>query len=180
MRGLNEARYFVFRDLIIPTGYKNLPLTQIDHVVVSHYGIFCIETKSNQGSIYGYTKSKNWKQYLGADNIYTINNPYSQNRGHVHALNALLKGTLRAPIHDYVTFPNAKKVTIDGCVEDLSLNGIVEKIAHHTQPVYNDASVERIAKMLAHAAAYRNVLRDRHIEEVRAYLEVKVARTLRY
>lgn len=178
LRTLNEYRYFVFRDLILPSSYKELTLAQIDHVVVSHNGIFCIETKSHQGLIVGLSRGQSWKQYLGRQD-YPLNSPFKQNIHHIQAIELLLKGHLKAPVHSYVAFPNAGKVLIDGAEEDMSPAGVVEKINRHTKLMYNDADVERIAKTLAHAGTFRESLRGRHIDEVRAYVERKLAGSLK-
>jgi len=178
LRQLQEGRYFVFRDLIIPSASKSMSLTQIDHVVVSQKGIFCIETKSNHGNIYGFTRSEQWNQYLG-QKPYKMNSPFRQNNHHVSSLERLLSDDLRAPIHSYVAFPNAKKVIVDKKMEDMTPAGIIEKICHHDRIVYQASDVERIAKVLAHAGTFREQLRDRHIEEVKAFIDAKVSRTLK-
>ena len=51
LRRLSEDRYFTINDLMFEkrSGYT----TQIDHVVVSPYGIFVIETKNISGYVYG-------------------------------------------------------------------------------------------------------------------------------
>lgn len=178
LRGLNEPRYFVFRDLIIPSYSRDLSLTQIDHVVVSRYGIFCIETKSHHGDIYGYSRTGSWKQYLH-NKEYNFNSPFRQNGHHVRALEALLGQNLRAPVHSYIAFPNAAKVVVDGRADDMSPFGVVSKINNHTQVIYDPPAIERIAKILAHAATYRDELRDPHAKEVREYIEAKVSRILK-
>jgi len=180
LRGLNEKRYFVFRDLIIPSSYSGLSFTQIDHVVVSRHGIFCIETKSNKGNIYGFSRAEKWKQYLGQGDIHNLNSPFRQNYHHVRSLELLLKEDLRAPVHSYIAFPYAHKVVVDSVVEDMSTVGIVAKINKHTQPIYDAASIEKIAKILAHEATFREELRSPHRDEVRAYVESKVTASLKY
>lgn len=176
LRQLEENRYFVFRDLIIPSSAKNINLTQIDHVLVSRKGIFCIETKSSNGNIYGRSRSEDWKQYVGnSGKPYSLYSPFRQNYHHVKSLEMLLRGKLRAPVHSYIAFPNAKKVVVDGVVEDMSVIGVVAKIQKHQKDVYDYASVEHIAKVLAHAGSLREQLRGQHIDDVTAFLEAKVA-----
>jgi hypothetical protein len=180
LRQLEENRYFVFRDLIIPSSSKSMSLTQIDHVVVSRKGIFCIETKSNNGNIYGRSRSESWKQYLGNNGKpYALNSPFRQNHHHVKSLEILLQGKLRAPVHSYIAFPNARRVVVDGVIEDMSPAGVVLKIQRHQRDVYDYAGVENIAKILAHAGTLRDQLRDRHINDVRAFLEAKVSKSLK-
>lgn len=65
--------------------------TQIDHVVVSPYGIFVIETKNHKGMIFGDPCGKVWTQVLkGGQLRYTFFNPLIQNSGHVMELSKQL------------------------------------------------------------------------------------------
>ena len=49
--------YVVFKDVILKTPKGT---TQIDHIVVSRYGVFAIETKNYRGEIYGDDKREYW------------------------------------------------------------------------------------------------------------------------
>lgn len=81
-----DDRYLVINDLMINNNGKT---SQIDHVIVSIYGIFVIETKQYNGYLKGNDYDKKWLQYSGK-NKYFINNPVHQNYGHVMALRELL------------------------------------------------------------------------------------------
>lgn len=180
LRTLNERRYFVFRDLIIPSSSKSTSLTQIDHVIVSRMGIFCIETKSSHGNIYGFTKNQYWKQYLGnSGKPFEMYSPFRQNYHHVSSLEILLGDYLKAPVHSYIALPNAKNVVVDGKVEDMTPSGVISKISRHEKIIYEMPDVERIAKILAHAGTFREQLRGRHVNEVRAFIDAKVSKTLK-
>ena len=48
--------YYIFNDVILDTGQGT---TQIDHIVVSKYGVFAIETKNYRGEIYGNDNRRN-------------------------------------------------------------------------------------------------------------------------
>ena len=64
--------------------------TQIDHIVVSPYAVFVIETKGYKGWIFGGESTEYWTQ-----NIYghksTFYSPLLQNDGHVRFLKFMLK-----------------------------------------------------------------------------------------
>lgn len=79
--------YIVLNDLMLLTGKR---LTQIDHIVVSVYGIFVIETKNYQGRICGSDQAENWTQELHGKK-YPFRNPFRQNYAHIQALKALLE-----------------------------------------------------------------------------------------
>ena len=79
---LASKEYRQYHDMFIPA----LPRpTQIDHIVVSEYGIFVIETKTMNGKIYGYYDDSKWAQYFGKEK-YIFQNPLRQNYLHTKTL----------------------------------------------------------------------------------------------
>lgn len=77
--------YLVVNDLIIPD-QNNIHTTQIDHIVISPFGIFVIETKNYSGWIFGSEDSKRWKQTFKTKQAHYLYNPIKQNWGHTFAL----------------------------------------------------------------------------------------------
>ena len=78
--------YHVIDNVIIGNNYYS---SQIDHVVVSPYGVFVIETKGYKGWIYGSENAQYWTQNIFGKK-YQLYNPILQNQGHVNSLNNLL------------------------------------------------------------------------------------------
>lgn len=177
LRQFNSAEYLVFQDLIIPANHRTLKFTQIDHVIVSIYGIFCIETKSNSGTVYGYSKAGYWTQYLGGEQ-YKMYNPVRQNMLHARSIERVLSGSLRAPVHSYLAFPNARKIVLDGEFEDMSTRRVLQRISAHQRQVYDLYDVERIAKTLAHLASMREELRDVQLADVQRFVAEKVKKSM--
>lgn len=68
-RYLNSQTYIGFHDLIIP--FRNTT-TQIDHVYVSIFGIFVLETKNYSGWIFGGEKQVKWTQTLNRNTKHAI------------------------------------------------------------------------------------------------------------
>lgn len=66
LRMLSSEKYKIINNLFIS---NNGQTTQIDHVVVSEYGIFVIETKNYKGWIYGGAKSDFWTQNIYGNKI---------------------------------------------------------------------------------------------------------------
>ena len=85
-RHLPSGEYFRINDIIIPAQDGT---TQIDHVVVSQFGIFVIETKNYQGWIFGSPKDARWTQSLGGRK-YLFQNPLRQNYRHTKCLSEFL------------------------------------------------------------------------------------------
>lgn len=95
---LNEE-YRVFNNVIIQTNHGS---TQIDHVVVSKYGLFVIETKDKSGWIFGDPKQDQWTQVIYNER-YKFQNPLRQNYGHTKSLSEFL-GIEHSKIHSLVVF----------------------------------------------------------------------------
>ncbi len=64
--------------------------TQIDHIIVSRYGIFVIETKNYQGWIFGDEKQAKWTQKFANGASFQFQNPLRQNYLHLKTLAELL------------------------------------------------------------------------------------------
>jgi len=104
----------------LPKEYKvidNLQLSfgnwtsQIDHVVVSRYGVFVIETKNYTGIITGSENSAQWTKNMYGHKYY-FHNPIFQNESHIKAIRKCLGdyGSLR--IIPIVAFSNSAKVRV--------------------------------------------------------------------
>lgn len=63
--------------------------SQIDHIILSRYGIFVIETKNYKGWVFGNEKSENWTQVVYKEK-HLFRNPVKQNWSHIYALKDLL------------------------------------------------------------------------------------------
>jgi len=81
-RGLPEE-YLILNDIYLPL--PDGTTTQIDHVVVSQYGVFVVETKTYSGWIFGDEKSKEWTQSIYRKKS-RFQNPMRQNYKHICAL----------------------------------------------------------------------------------------------
>ncbi|GAB1475215.1 hypothetical protein MASR2M70_00470 [Bacillota bacterium] len=79
---LPDDQYIVLNDVILRTAKGS---TQIDHVVVSIYGIFVIETKNYTGWISGSEFGEKWTKNMYG-NKYDFYNPLRQNYAHMKAL----------------------------------------------------------------------------------------------
>ena len=86
LKGLPEEKYILLNDVMLPTGKGT---TQIDHVLLSVYGIFVIETKNYKGRIYGNDYSEKWTQSIYGHKSQFMN-PLRQNYGHICTLMDLL------------------------------------------------------------------------------------------
>ncbi|MBL4760831.1 MAG: NERD domain-containing protein [Mariprofundaceae bacterium] len=83
---LDKNDYHLIKNVTLPTPDGT---TQIDHIIVSKYGVFVIETKNMKGWIFGSAKQKVWTQKIFKHSS-KFQNPLHQNYKHVKTLAALL------------------------------------------------------------------------------------------
>ncbi|MDD5395553.1 MAG: NERD domain-containing protein [Thiothrix sp.] len=76
--------------------------TQIDHIIVSRYGIFVIETKNMEGWIFGAEAQPKWTQSFRKSK-FQFQNPLHQNFRHIKALEEFL-GLPPSMFHSIVCF----------------------------------------------------------------------------
>ncbi len=84
---LDSNVYEDINNITLPTANGT---TQIDHVIVSRFGIFVVETKNMSGWIFGDEKSPQWTQSLPGGKKFQFQNPLHQNHKHVMALQEFL------------------------------------------------------------------------------------------
>jgi restriction system protein len=95
-------------DKAIYTSLNNLTLrtlngtTQIDHVIVSRFGIFVVEAKNIDGWIFGDANSPQWT-VVKVGRKYRIQNPLHQNYRHVRTVVEHL-GVDQSKVHSLVMF----------------------------------------------------------------------------
>ena len=160
--------YIIFTNLIIDKPGL-IKTTEIDHVVISPYGIFCIETKSHGGSIYGSAASKEWQQYLQGV-AYPLYSPLFQNSTHAKALSLLLAPQLKSKVHSFVVFPNANKVKVNSSSVFRDIKKLIAVIDAHQKVVYRHQELTDIAYILAKYTKQYDRLIGEHTQNVHEYL----------
>ena len=95
------AEYISLHDVLLPNGRG--ATSQIDHLVLSEYGIFGIETKRYKGWIFGSEKAENWTQVIFKEK-HQFRNPVKQNWSHVYALKSVLTDFPQAKYHPIACF----------------------------------------------------------------------------
>jgi len=157
---LPPDQYFVFDDIMIPSQNGT---SQIDHVVVSPYGVFAIETKNYDGWIYGNEKDKTWTQVLNKRTKHRFLNPLRQNYGHVKALEDVLsvKG-----IHSIVAFANGTlKTELPENV--MRLEDVNTYIQSFEKKVFDSKKVDQLMTTLTESNVSDKQARKNHVKRVK-------------
>ena len=131
--------------------------TQIDHLVISIYGIVIIETKNMSGWIYGSEKDATWTQVFKGGKKYKFKNPLRQNYRHQCAIVEFLshrlpeynfsKSDIETRIFSNVFFgPNAEIKSMEKLPD--SVSGTIYFIKSKTEVVFDDGQVDSIYNAL--------------------------------
>ena len=83
---LDKKLYRRFHDVIIPSSNGT---TQVDHILVSPFGLFIVETKNKMGWIYGSESQSKWTQVIYGKK-YSFQNPLRQTHRHKKVLSKFL------------------------------------------------------------------------------------------
>ena len=163
LSSLPQESYRVLNDIIINGKYG---LTQIDHVVVSKYGIFVIETKNMKGKIYGGARSTEWTKYSKGRKI-TFKNPEHQNYGHIKALEQL---TSLSPdiFHGIVVFVGSARLKFDAGQNVIYENELLNLIKSYQTEVMNDTQMENVQNWIMSANNDSGETRKEHLAQVRS------------
>ena len=106
---LNKRKYKVINNLLLKTIKGS---TQIDHIVISRYGIFVIETKNYKGIIKGNEYDDNWYQIL-FNNKETLRNPIKQNNGHIKVIKDIIPSIKYKNINSIILFTKRAKLKVN-------------------------------------------------------------------
>lgn len=101
---LDANIYHLINDVTLPSFDGT---TQIDHIIVSIYGIFVIETKNMKGWIFGDKNNKMWTQTIYRKS-HKFQNPLHQNYKHIKTL-AKIIGIEEDKFHSVIIFTGDSK-----------------------------------------------------------------------
>lgn len=167
MKSFPSGEYAVLSDLLVPYSGR-IGSSQIDHVVVSVYGIFCIETKSHVGWILGSKVRKLFTQVLYKKRYRIQPNPVEQNKTHIKALQEILGDKVKVPIVNIVVFPSANKFFIDGYDNVGSMNDLIATISAYSAKVYRYNEAKDIIELIGKYNMKHSAARAYHIRAVSA------------
>lgn len=153
--------YQVFNDIYLS---NNDMTTQIDHIVVSIYGIFVIETKNYKGQIYGNNNSEYWTENFYGK-AYKFYNPIKQNQSHIKALQKLL----RIPFDTFISiivFSNNATLKCDSLENIIYSFELKEFIKGYKKPIFNVDDVKKISAKLLQYNINSEDIKEVHIKNV--------------
>jgi restriction system protein len=139
---LDKSIYFPLNNITFVTTNGT---TQIDHVIVSPYGIFIVEAKNIDGWIFGDVKSPQWS-VVKPGRKFRMQNPLHQNYRHVRAIVEFL-GIEEAKVHSLVMFWGECEFKTEMPANVIS-SGYATYIKSFTERLIDDRDVPGIVEAL--------------------------------
>ena len=168
---LDKAVYHRLNNITLPLA--NGGSTQIDHVIVSAYGIFVIETKNYKGWIYGKEAQKQWTQAFPNGRKYKFQNPLRQNYLHIKTLADLLALDISYFYSMIAFIGECELKTRDELPEHVLKGGVISYIKKKQDKILTEAEVEsiveqietkRFAKSWRTNSQHKAYLKDKHAD----------------
>lgn len=172
-----DCRYL--SDLLIKNPKAKSGYSQIDHVVLTPYGIFVIETKNYQGTIYGGKDRKTWS----VNGKFKMMNPFVQNYGHIKALASLIDQKYHNFFISIVSFTKRSTFKVDLDYRKIASNELIvydielsefihRKISvlkiQHKEPLLSEREISMIYEVLSNADIRDAAIRREHEQTLKA------------
>ena len=160
---LAKDEYHLIKDVTLQTDDGS---TQIDHIIVSRYGVFAIETKNMKGWIFGSAIQKTWTQKI-YKHTHKFQNPLHQNYKHIKTLEALLDIPASA-IHSLVVFVGDSTFKTELPENVVYAGGYIRYIKARREVILSQAAVETVTAQIKQLRLQRGFTTNRqHVNHLR-------------
>lgn len=140
---LDKEKYQLIKNVTLPTEDGS---TQIDHIIVSEFGVFVVETKNMKGWIFGGPNQKTWTQKIYKHSN-KFQNPLRQNYKHVKTLESLL-GLNEQQVHSVIVFVGDSTFKTEMPENVTYGRGYARYIKSKKTPVLSESQVIEIVKQI--------------------------------
>lgn len=166
---LDKRVYHLIKNVTLPAEDGT---TQIDHIIVSRYGIFVVETKNMKGWIFGSPNQKTWTQKI-YKNSRNFQNPLHQNYKHVKTLESLLERG-DAQVYSLVVFVGDSTFKTE-MPENVTYGlGYIRYIKSKRQIVFSEIEVDGILNKINNGMLTRSFKTNReHVKHVNDIISEK-------
>jgi hypothetical protein len=164
---LQNDEYIVFNDILLRTDSGT---SQIDHIVISIFGIFVIESKNYRGWIHGSENSEYWTQTIYRSKT-KFRNPIRQNWAHICALKNVLSGFGKVTYHPIVVFAGSAELkNVVSKIPVIYANQLFQTImANRGIPNLDIEKVKSIANELRDFNIQNKGAKREHVHQVREH-----------
>jgi len=171
---LDKNQYHLIKNVTLPTEGGT---TQIDHIIVSEYGIFVVETKNLKGWIFGDEKQKFWTQKI-YKHTNKFQNPLHQNYKHIKTIQNTLN-IEPEKIFSVIVFTGES--TFKTKMPENVKHGIsyIDYVKSKTHKIISKEEVEEIIAAIESGRLSQSFKTNReHVKHVKSIIEEKEQKNL--
>ena len=171
---LDKNQYHLIKNVTLPTEDGT---TQIDHIIVSEYGIFIVETKNMKGWIFGDEKQKFWTQKI-YKHTNKFQNPLHQNYKHIKTIQNALN-IEQNKIFSVIVFTGDSTFKTDMPENVKHGIGYIDYIKSKTLKIISKEEVIKIISLIESGRLSRSFKTHReHVKHVKSIVKEKEKRNL--
>lgn len=174
--------YKFLNDIMLENPMSVSGYSQIDHLIITPYGIFVIETKNYQGTIYGGKERRTWL----VNGKFKMMNPLTQNYGHIQAIKQFTDNKREHKFISLITFTKRCTLKIGEDIRNITSDEMViydfylsetinRKISiaklHNDRPLYSDEEIEEIHKTISAVNIVDPAKRQAHSRNIESALQ---------
>ncbi|MED1203284.1 nuclease-related domain-containing protein [Heyndrickxia acidicola] len=175
-----ECRYI--SDVLLANPKSKSGYSQIDHVILTPYGVFVIEAKNYTGTIYGARDRAKWS----VNGKFPMNNPFHQNFGHIQAIRTLLD-IQSSNMISMISFTRRCTFKVDRELRNIQSNDLILYDTELTEfitrklnvlrlqlktPIFTDGKVQDMYKVLKEQNITDKKVRELHIEKINGKVNI--------
>lgn len=172
LKRLLSDEFVHYHNLVLPTAQGDL--TEIDHLVLSPYGLFVIEVKNHQGWVFGHRDQPQWTVQRFRHK-HKLANPLRQNYKHIKALEHLLQlphsKVPAALLHSLVAFSSRAIFKTDlpaNVMHIQQVDGYIRSHINAIEPALSSEQLGHIQRLLNNFAEQAPTLRKLHLQQLKA------------
>lgn len=160
---LPSESYQIFNNVMLRK--DDSETTQIDHIVVSKYGVFVIETKNYLGWIIGNEYKDQWTQniYGNKNKFY---NPIRQNYGHIKTLGKLL-GLDDSKFISIVCFSDDATLKVQAKSKVVQVSSLGKTIKQCQEVLLTDLDVAKANRLILSSNIEDRAVSKEHVKQVK-------------
>lgn len=167
LRSLDKSKYKVINNVVLKAGEYT---SQIDHIVISDYGVFVIETKNYKGWILGHERSEYWTQVIfqRKEKLY---NPIRQNLGHIRTLKKCLSAYPTIPYNSIIAFSSRATIKVTTNTDVVYTSQLLRTIKQYTNCNLTEQEKENIFEAIKAMNSIATYDKKEHVQSIKQRIE---------
>ena len=177
-----ECRYI--SDFMLSNSNSKSGYSQIDHMILSPFAIFVIETKNYAGTIYGDFDRPKWS----GNGKFAMANPFHQNYGHIKAIHTHIPHVDISHFVSMVSFTRRSTFKVNEELRKIQSNELIVydtelsnfitrkinvlKLIEKT-PVFTEEQISEIYNLLSNENILDQQIRAKHIDNIRSSMKLE-------